>query len=113
MKSVFCAERNLLLPTQKDHTKRSYCYNTHYKKCEVCGKEFPILASYIKQKCCSPECANILGKKNREKKCMEKYGVTNAGWTDSSQQKIKKSCIERYGKSYFFQTVWGNQCATE
>ena len=35
---------------------------------------------------------------------MEKYGVTNAGWTDSSQQKIKKSCIERYGKSYFFQT---------
>lgn len=86
------------------YSKRSYCYDVHYKKCEVCGKEFPILASHIKQKCCSPTCANILGKKNREKKCMEKYGVTNAGWTDTSQQKIKKSCIERYGKNYFFQT---------
>lgn len=86
------------------YSKRSYCYDVHYKKCEVCGKEFPILTSYIKQKCCSPTCANILGKKNREKKCMEKYGVTNAGWTDTSQQKIKKSCIERYGKNYFFQT---------
>ena len=86
------------------YSKRSYCYDTHYKKCEVCGKEFVVRKTSIGQKCCSRTCADILGKINREKTCMKKYGVSNAGWTADSQRKIKDYNQEHYGSDWFFQT---------
>ncbi len=37
---------------------------------------------------------------NIEKSCLAKYGVKNAGWTKESQEKIKKTHIERYGEEW-------------
>lgn len=40
---------------------------------------------------------------NIRKTCMEKYGLSNGGWAPQTQEKIKKTNLERYGSESYLQ----------
>ena len=40
---------------------------------------------------------------NIRKTCMEKYGLPNGGWAPQTQEKIKKTNLERYGSESYLQ----------
>lgn len=97
------------------HTKRdSYCYDTHYAKCVVCGKEFEVdVRTHPETKTCSTECKYKFassqhdyakGAETAKQNLMEKYGVDNIVKIPGSIDKMKNTCREKYGTDWYAQT---------
>lgn len=76
------------------------------KPCPVCGKK-PAFISFSKgySKYCGPKCANSdPAKKEKVKQtCMERYGVPCSSQAESTKQKARQTCMERYGQDYYVQ----------
>lgn len=66
------------------------------QKC-VCGN--PKIFIEKRYKFCSKECTSKSTVKNRKKTNIEKYGVENAYQSSLVKNKIRKTCMERYGFS--------------
>ena len=80
---------------------------TEPPKCIVCGKKsifFDIKRGYSEY--CSNECANKSTKRIEKikKTCLERYGVNNGAKTETSKEKMKQTCLERYGVEFIGET---------
>ena len=80
---------------------------TETPKCIVCGKKsifFDIKRGYSEY--CSNECANKSPKRIEKikKTCLERYGVNNGAKTETSKEKMKQTCLERYGVEFICKT---------
>ena len=80
---------------------------TETPKCIVCGKKsifFDIKRGYSEY--CSNECANKSPKRIEKikKTCLERYGVNNGAKTETSKEKMKQTCLERYGVEFIGKT---------
>ena len=80
---------------------------TEPPKCIVCGKKsifFDIKRGYSEY--CSNECANKSPKRIEKikKTCLERYGVNNGAKTETSKEKMKQTCLERYGVEFIGET---------
>ena len=105
---------------------KNYCDNQHYRKCIVCGTNFPITLSMMSdltsRKTCSRKCTSILRKQTCEDKyggpapasskevqakmrstTKERYGVEVAAQSQEIQDKMKATVRERYGVDYVMQ----------
>lgn len=93
-----------------------YCYDKHYKKCAICGKEFEVDVRRDQNvETCSKECMGKLmgqnhdyvkGKETQRRNLMEKYGpnVTNPMQIPGTIDKIKQTNLEKYGTEWYIQT---------
>ena len=80
---------------------------TEPPKCVVCGRKsifFDIKRGYSEY--CSNECANKSNKRIEKikKTCLERYGVNNYAKTEASKEKTKQTCLEKYNCSYYTQS---------
>ena len=73
----------------------SFCKRDHYRPCPICGIPVKIKnrAFGDPPRCCSAECARKLATKTN----IERYGVADAGNSEESKNKRKRTCQERYG----------------
>ena len=85
----------------RNASRRKYCGNIHYVKCQYCDKEFVVddPANGI-PKTCSKECANKLKIKNMQETMQDKYGITNPS---QNSEMLKRAASSR--KSVLAQTV--------
>ena len=91
-----------------------YCQGPHYKKCEVCGKEFEFnLIEYKGIKTCSKECRYKLAANNKnipammhhqEKTLMKRYSVKRVMDIPGAVDKIKGTNRVKYGSDWYTQT---------
>lgn len=91
-----------------------YCYDTHYKNCVVCNKQFEVdVRSDPYVMTCSKECKYIYasqqhdyakGMENCRKSLMEKYGVDNVAAIPGVQEKMKATSRAKYGCDWYTQT---------
>ena len=102
----------------KEFTPKSfrdaYCYDTHYKMCEVCGNQFEIDVRKDKSvKTCSEVCRYKLAVANRDievaqdslrSSLIAKYGVDNPMRIPGAIDKIKSTNLKRYGVEWYTQT---------
>lgn len=108
-------------PYFPDSSHKTICSDKHYRKCEVCGKEFLITMPSNSQKCCSPECTiqkrkttmekrygvpyaiqNAEIKKKSELSTLHHYGVLHAAQSADVKEKMKQTCQEKYGTDSVF-----------
>ena len=80
---------------------------TEPPKCIVCGRKsifFDIKRGYSEY--CSNECANKSNKRIEKikKTCLERYGVNSYLKTEASKEKTKQTCLERYGVNSYTQS---------
>ena len=92
-----------------------YCKKQHKRICKVCGKEFIVDTSDVRDTC-SRKCTNLLkygtewpiqSDSQKEKLVnilQSKYGVTNVSQLADHQDKVKKTCIEKYGVDNYRKT---------
>lgn len=95
-------------------TRDVYCYQQHYKDCIVCGQSFEIDPRYNPDvETCSKKCKITLMTRNHDyvkgaetlsATLQTRYGVTNAALVPSAADKMKRTCLERYGKKWYTQT---------
>nr|DAF36041.1 MAG TPA: endonuclease-like protein [Caudoviricetes sp.] len=86
------------------HKSEKYCRGIHYKKCEICNKEFSFIGNK-ERRTCSKECNYKLVQLSIKKK-LEKEGLVNVFQRKSVKEKIKNTQVRRYGaigyqSSYF------------
>lgn len=91
-------------------TERLYWYYhdlKEYPKCPVCGKpvKFQSLGRGYRE-FCSLRCAGNDEKTKQKVKqtCLERYGVENAFQSEEIQSKFKQTCLEKYGVENPFQS---------
>ena len=91
----------------KETLFRIYNGIEEHPKCPTCGK--PLIFKGIFFKFCSNICAQSSDeiKQKIKQTCIEKYGVDNYSKTKESKEKIKQTCLEKYGVEYFWQS---NEC---
>ena len=91
----------------KETLFRIYNGIEEHPKCPTCGK--PLVFKGIFFKFCSNICAQSSDeiKQKIKQTCIEKYGVDNYSKTKESKEKIKQTCLEKYGVEYFWQS---NEC---
>lgn len=80
-------------------SRRKMCYDIHYHKCPVCGKQVVTSDLQHLNSCCSKECSRNLAMKTMH----EKY----AEWPCNSEEakaKRTKTNIERYGENCVFKS---------
>ena len=92
-----------------------YCKKQHKRICKVCGKEFIVDTTEVRETC-SRKCTNLLKygaewpiqsdsqKKKLVNILQSKYGVTNVSQLSDHQNKVKKTCIEKYGVDNYRKT---------
>lgn len=83
-----------------NHNQRDYCYDDHYKACEVCGKQFKILRMDSIPKTCSRKCATIA----RENTNLENLGVKSNFQTKEFKELSTQKCRTLHGVEYWSQT---------
>ena len=85
----------------RNASRRKYCDNMHYAKCQYCGKEFVVddPANSI-PKTCSKECANKLKIKKMQETMQDKYGIINSS---QNPKMLKRAVASR--KSISTQSV--------
>ena len=76
--------------------------------CKTCGKKLNF--NYIRghlQEYCSQKCShnNDSVKEKMKQTCLERYGVENAGASKQAQEKIKQTCLNHYGVEYSWQAT--------
>ena len=88
----------------KETLFRIYNGIEEHPKCPTCGK--PLVFKGIFFKFCSNTCAQSSDeiKQKIKQTCLEKYGVDNYNKTKESKEKIKQTCLEKYGVEYFWQS---------
>ena len=88
----------------KETLFRIYNGIEEHPKCHTCGK--PLVFKGIFFKFCSNICAQSSDeiKQKIKQTCLEKYGVDNYNKTKESKEKIKQTCLEKYGVEYFWQS---------
>ena len=88
----------------KETLYRIYNGIEEHPKCHTCGK--PLIFKGIFFKFCSNICAQSSDeiKQKIKQTCLEKYGVDNYNKTKESKEKIKQTCLEKYGVEYFWQS---------
>ena len=88
----------------KETLFRIYNGIEEHPKCPTCGK--PLVFKGIFFKFCSNICAQSSDeiKQKIKQTCLEKYGVDNYSKTKESKEKIKQTCLEKYGVEYFWQS---------
>ena len=88
----------------KETLYRIYNGIEEHPKCPTCGK--PLVFKGIFFKFCSNICAQSSDeiKQKIKQTCLEKYGVDNYNKTKESKEKIKQTCLEKYGVEYFWQS---------
>ena len=88
----------------KETLYRIYNGIEEHPKCHTCGK--PLVFKGIFFKFCSNICAQSSDeiKQKIKQTCLEKYGVDNYNKTKESKEKIKQTCLEKYGVEYFWQS---------
>ena len=91
----------------KETLFRIYNGIEEHPKCPTCGK--PLVFKGMFFKFCSNICAQSSDeiKQKIKQTCLEKYGVDNYNKTKESKEKIKQTCLEKYGVEYFWQS---NEC---
>lgn len=82
-----------------NHNRREYCYDDHFKTCEVCGKSFKILHMDSIPKTCSRECAT----KQVAQTNLSVRGVKSNFQTDEFKLKSIQTCTEEYGVEHWSQ----------
>ena len=89
----------------KETLFRIYNGIEEHPKCPTCGK--PLVFKGIFFKFCSNICAQSSDeiKQKIKQTCLEKYGVDNYNKTKESKEKIKQTCLEKYGVEYFWQSA--------
>lgn len=80
--------------------RRIYCYDKHYGKCPVCGKQVEIKEMYLGPQCCSEECRQ----KRIQSTNLQKYGSSCVFQTDEIKQKSKSTCLSKYGVEHYSST---------
>lgn len=84
-------------------------------KCDVCGKEWEMQGSKVrvasrKHHTCSKECSKSARQpdgiitRQREKTCIERYGVENTFAASACKDKIKQTLLKRYGVEHALQS---------
>lgn len=108
-------------PKGRNASRQKYCEGPHYTTCQVCGKQIEIknIGAYGVPKTCSRECTNKLKHINMMKTMKSKYGATNPSQikefrdkadeskkqhSKESDEKRRKTMIERYGVAYPMQS---------
>ena len=88
----------------KETLFRIYNGIEEHPKCPTCGK--PLVFKGIFFNFCSNICAQSSDeiKQKIKQTCLEKYGVDNYNKTKESKEKIKQTCLEKYGVEYFWQS---------
>ena len=88
----------------KETLFRIYNGIEEHPKCPTCGK--PLVFKGMFFKFCSNICAQSSDeiKQKIKQTCLEKYGVDNYNKTKESKEKIKQTCLEKYGVEYFWQS---------
>ena len=119
MEKIKCKDcsKSIILTEHNKETKLCYKCKTYKKKCKICGKEM-----YAQAVTCSKECAyelkkqswllscgtthnfskNSSSRKKWEEKLFEEEGVINNGQRNWVKEKIKNTCIEKYGVANVF-----------
>lgn len=92
-----------------------YCKKQHKRICKVCGAEFIVDTSDVRETC-SRKCTNLLKygtewpiqsviQKNKLiHNLQSKYGVTNVSQLPDHSDKVKKTCLEKYGVDNYRKT---------
>lgn len=92
-----------------------YCNMDHRRKCIVCGKEFTLDTSNIRETC-SRRCTNIYKfgtewpsqsasvKKKKRNTLISKYGITNVSQMKDHNEKVKTTCLSKYGVDSYAKT---------
>ena len=88
----------------KETLYRIYNGIEEHPKCPTCG--IPLVFKGMFFKFCSNICAQSSDeiKQKIKQTCLEKYGVDNYNKTKESKEKIKQTCLEKYGVEYFWQS---------
>ena len=91
----------------KETLYRIYNGIEEHPKCPTCGK--PLLFKGIFFKFCSNICAQSSDeiKQKVKQTCLERYGVDSYNKTKECKEKTKQTCLERYGVEYSGQS---NRC---
>ena len=76
------------------------CERAHYRKCEVCGKEFEITRPSNSQKCCSKECTAV----KRKQTMLERHGVEYAQQSKAIRAKSEATNLRKFGVAYAAQS---------
>lgn len=72
---------------------RKLCYKPHTRNCCICGASFDLNVYASNTQTCSSKCAAEL----RTRRNLEKYGVRSTLELESTKEKIKQTCLDRYG----------------
>lgn len=100
------------------HANEDWCKGVHYKKCEVCNKEFSFVGGKKIRKTCSKECcakltairtsARFINMTQEQKALIfQKAKITNklrGNKLGASNEKYKQTMIRKYGVSNAWQT---------
>ena len=91
----------------KETLYRIYNGIEEHPKCPTCGK--PLIFKGIFFKFCSNICAQSSDeiKQKIKQTCLEKYGVDNYAKSKEGKEKIKQTCLKKYGVEYSWQS---NEC---
>jgi len=76
------------------------CSDTHYRTCEVCGKQFKINRPSDSKQCCSKACTE----KKREATIKARYGVSHALQNPKLLEKAQQTTFDRFGVKYAMQS---------
>lgn len=79
---------------------QTVCDSVHYRKCEICGKEFEIKRPSSSTKCCSKKCTE----EKRRRTMLKRHGVEYAQQSKSIHEKSKETNLKRYGYEYAAQS---------
>lgn len=103
----------LFMPYGKRNRDRlKYCNRIHYSTCPICGKEFLVNLSGglgCRKKACSRSCSNKLKMLSMADSMMEIYGVKNPGQMSDHQEKVHRTCQEKYDAPTFQQSEEGKK----
>ena len=91
----------------KETLYRIYNGIEEHPKCPTCGK--PLIFKGIFFKFCSNICAQSSDeiKQKIKQTCLEKYGVDNYAKSKEGKEKVKQTCLKKYGVEYSWQS---NEC---
>lgn len=96
--------------TAKHHIKMKEYYDTYIRKenegiCPVCNKETRFINSFKGYKqFCSLDCATPHIQEKLKQTCLERYGVENFGASTQAMKKKRQTMQSKYGVDYFCTT---------
>jgi len=99
-KNINTLDTNLDNITHRYSKIKFICNNNNCK--EIVTKN--VQSIVIKKRFYCNICTTNLAIEKMKKTCLEKYGKENYSQTKECKKKVKKTCLEKYGKENYFQT---------